>query len=811
MFRRLLLFLLFSSSLAALAQIGTLSGTVVDEEGKPMERANVSYDDGRKGTTTDAKGRFQLELQANKTIRISFSYLNHETIYKNIRLKPEQTQSLRIVLRAKSKKIEATVLTKRGRSEAAMTWIPVNSITEIPSTTGGIEGLLKTLPGVSSSNELSSQYSVRGGNFDENLVYVNDFEIIRPFLVRSGQQEGLSFINPDLVKNVLFSSGGFQAKYGDKMSSVLDIEYKKPKEFKGSASMSLLGGGFHFEGDSKNHRFRYLFGLRQKSNQYILDALDTKGEYRPSFTDIQTFISYDLSTEWELELIGNYSRNLFQFVPEDRVTTTGVFNRVIRLTVFFDGQEVDQFESLMGGAAVTYRPNADLRLKFLTSSYYTREQEAFDIIGQYWLDEVETSFGKDEFGESAFNLGVGTFQDWARNDLTAYINNIGHKGFWAKDKHSLQWGFRVQAESIDDQLSEWGRLDSAGYSLPFDPSEVLLDDVVKSTIDLNSIRASTFFQDTWELGDSGATTFTYGSRLSYWDLNEEWLVSPRIQLSYKPLGWDRDIAFRLATGVYNQQPFYRELRDLEGNINLNIKSQKSYHVVLGSDLEFTALGGRPFKFVAELYYKYLTDVIPYEFDNVRIRYFGDNTAKGYAAGIDLRVYGEFVKNADSWVSLSIMQTQEDIDGDFYYDKDSVKKDVGFIPRPTDQRVNVGMYFQDYFPNNENFKVHLNFIFGSSLPFGPPDHERAKDTLRAPPYRRVDVGFSALLVDGKKEAPPKAAFRHFTSIWASLELFNLIGAPNVSSYVWVKDFTNTVYALPNFLTGRRLNLKLIARF
>jgi len=640
------------------------------------------------------------------------------------------------------------------------------------------------------------------------LTY-NDFEIYRPQLVRSGQQEGLSFVNPDLVSDILFSSGGFQAQYGDKMASVLDVKYKRPKKFGGSISGSLLGAATHIEGASTDQRFGYLFGFRHKTNQYLLNALETKGDYQPSFTDVQTFLRYDLSTDWELEFIGNYSRNLYRFVPENRVTTTGVVNRVIRLRVFFDGQEEDKYVNGMGGLAAIYKPNPDLRLKFMASGYGAIESEAFDISGQYWLDEVETSFGSEEFNESAFNLGVGTFQDWARNELRAQVGNIGHKGYWSKNKHEIRWGGRAQHEIIDDKLSEWGRLDSAGFSIPFSNDSVILSSFVRSSIHLETNRFQAYLQDTWTLNDSGNIKLTGGIRTNYWDLNKELLISPRAQLTVIP-SWESDLVFRFAGGIYNQPPFYRELRNLEGIINPNVKAQKSIHAVVGIDWHFRTLGSRPFKLVTEVYYKYMTDLIPYEYDNVRIRYFGDNSAYGYAVGIDFRLFGEFVPGADSWFSFSVMQTRENIDGDTHIVADTLQW-TGFIPRPTDQRVNFGMFFQDYFPTNKNFKVHLNFLFGSGLPFGPPDHDRQRDTLRIPPYRRVDIGFSALLLDGNKEVAPRNVFRGFNSIWASLEIFNMLGVNNTVSYLWIKDFSNTVYAVPNFLTSRRLNFKIIGRF
>jgi hypothetical protein len=693
----------------------------------------------------------------------------------------------------------------------------------LPSASGGVEAILKVL-GASSNNELSSQYSVRGGNYDENLVYVNDFEIYRPFLIRSGQQEGLSFINSDMVSSLLFSAGGFAAKYGDKMSSVLDIDYRKPEKFGGAASISLLGGSLTLEGASPNQSLRFLVGARYKTNQYLLNSLETTGDYRPAFSDIQADVTYDVSDKVSLEAIANYSSNQYQFIPQDRVTTFGTIQNTLRLTVYFDGQEVDKYTTAMGGLSVTYKPKSNLRLKFLASIYGNQEDETFDVIGEYFLGEVGNNLGNANFGQTLYYIGTGTNQEWGRDYLTATILKFAHKGSFIKKHHYLQWGFDINREHIHDDLSQWTRVDSAGYTLPYSDSQIFLQDIIRSEYDFSSFRYSLYVQDAWVLNEERNFTLTYGSRLSYWDFNKQFLVSPRVQLSVQP-NWQRDIVFRAAVGAYDQPPFYRELRDLDGNIHPDVLAQRSIHYVAGTDYNFK-WWGRPFKFVSEIYYKQLYDLNPYELDNVRIQYFGENDAKGYAAGLDLRLNGEFVKDAESWVSLSLLSTRENLSNDFVFEVDTIFTDdehiefqldsieisPGLIPRATDQFLNFGMFFQDYIPGNENFKVHLNFLFGTGLPTGPPDHVRARDTLRLSPYRRVDIGFSAILLNREKtKIQENPVWHHFKSIWLSLEVFNLLGVSNEISFTWVEDINNTVYAVPNYLTGRRINLRMMVNF
>ncbi len=823
------LFFLSINFLSAQQNTAEIFGSVKDEDGFFLEGVFVHIKDSKSGVVTDENGEYILSIPADSSIQIVFSYIGYATQIQNVNLAGDKRRRLNISMELKAIDIDEIFIEDKGeRNKISTQQLDIKDINVLPNASGNIEAILKTLPGVTSNNELSSQYSVRGGNFDENLVYVNDFEIYRPFLIRSGQQEGLSFINPDLVSNIEFSSGGFGAKYGDKMSSVLDIKYKRPRSFAGSASVSLLGTNLHLEGSTIDNRAYYLLGFRYKTNQYLLNSLDAQGDYRPQFLDFQALVGYDINEKWELEWMGNYSSNKFQFVPETRTTEFGVVNNVLRLTVFFDGQEINQYSTAMTGLSTTFKPNNNVRLKWLASYYVADERETFDVIGEYFLDAIESNLGNEDFGQIKYSLGVGAYHDNGRNFLKVYVPNVAHKGYWSKNKHFVQWGARYQYEIIDDKLKEWQRLDSAGYSLPYTNQQVLINEYSKSKVDLTSNRYSAYIQDSWELTDTTQMTLTGGVRFQYWDLNNELLVSPRGQLSFKPL-WEKDVVFKFASGIYYQAPFYRELRDLNGNINLNVKAQKAIHYVAGMDYNFKAWK-RPFKFTSEIYYKQLSNLNPYEIENVRIRYFAENVAKGYATGIDFRVYGEFVKNAESWFTLSFLKTQEDVIGDFRYEfyndegvrittstrdqtaTDSIKIEPGYIARPTDQRVNFSIFFQDYIPNNENFKMHLNLVFGTGLPFGPVDKKRYNDVLRVPPYRRVDIGFSALLWDKtKRNNLINSPLKYFNSVWMSIEVFNLLQVKNTVSYIWIKDVTNTQYAVPNYLTSRRLNARLVVKF
>lgn len=809
LFGSLVVCLLFVSFCSA--QDATISGKIKDEQGKGIDLVTIAIEGTAIGTLSKPDGKYELVVPAGKKLLVVFSNVSYRIEKKSIKLEPNEKRVLDIALIKNANTLtEYVKKDDRIRTEAGVVQIDARKANRLPSTIGGVEGLIKTFVGT--NNELTSQYTVRGGNYDENLVYVNDFEVYRPFLTRSGQQEGLSFINSDLVSNVYFSVGGFQAKYGDKMSSVLDISYKKPTKFGGSVMLSLLGASLHLEGATKNKKLTYLIGLRQKSNQYLLQAQPTKGIYNPSFTDFQGLVNYRISNKWEVELLANYARNRFSFYPEEQTTSFGVINQAYQLRVFYQGGEIDQFDSRFGGLSTTYRPNKNLKLKLLASGFQTNERETYDIGGEYLLGEVETDLGKENFGQIKTYLGTGIIQNYARNYLKVNVGNIAHRGSLDAGKHFISWGLDGGITSIKDKLHEWERRDSAGFTQPYLQDSLVMMRLYKSATNLDYARFSGFLQDNFRFNDSLDLTISAGVRFNYSTLNNEFIISPRLQVAYKPK-WKNDIVFKLAGGLYAQQPFYRELRDLDGNVNTSLKAQKSLHIVLGSDYNFK-MYNRPFKLTAELYYKKLWDLVPYEYDNVRIRYFGKNDAVGYAYGGELRLYGDLVKDATSWVSIGLLKTAEDITDDKIVLKDKSGVDSatiypGYVPRPTDQRFMLGMYFEDYLPRNKNFKMHLNLLYATGLPFGPPDKQRYGDTLRLPDYKRVDIGFSALLLDGKKKnRPAHSFFRNLESIWLSVEVFNLLGIQNTLSYSWIQDQTSgRTFAVPNRLTSRLLNVKL----
>ena len=808
----IVLFLLLQLSLIS----QTIEGKITDFNLNPLAAVNISIINQSGGLISDKDGFYKVNIKANRSYVIAFSFIGYKT--EKIRvpmLKNGQKYTLNISLEESNTLLEDIIVKDQKSRKNNLSRIKTKHVEVIPGSGGGIESVLKTLPGVSSANELSSQYSVRGGNFDENLVYVNGIEVYRPFLIHSGQQEGLSFVNTDLVGSILFSAGGFSAKYGDKMSSVLDIKYKQPKKIASSLSLSLLGGSAHLEGISKNRRLSYLLGFRHKSNQYLLSSLDTEAEYVPRFSDLQTYLNYKINTNWDISLLTNISKNQYQMIPQDRNTDFGTFNEALRLTVFFEGQELDKYETYFGALSTRFNPNTKVQLELTGSAFQTFEQENFDILGEYWLYQLDNNLGSDNFGDVAFDRGVGKYIKHARNSLDARVINFSHKGNYNDKDISLVWGLKFQNEDINDRISEWTLIDSAGFTLPhpYDSigsssnsnQQVLMNEILKTDINISSTRKSGYLEYSQDLNNFSLNA---GTRSSYWSYNEELLVSPRISLAYAP-NWEKDVVFRLASGIYYQSPFYKELRYPDGRLNNNIESQKSTHYVVGSDYLFYKWG-RPFKWITELYYKKLDNLIPYKVDNVRIQYLAENNSRGYATGVDFKINGEFVSGVESWASLSIMQTEEDIIGDSFIDENGNTVEPGYIPRPTDQRVNFSLFFQDYIPGNLNYKMHLNMIYGSGLPFGPPKSEKYEDILRIPDYRRVDIGFSAILKSENKRS--RVNFMNvFNSAWLSVEVFNLLDINNTISYLWVSDIGGRQYAVPNYLTRRQVNLKLILRF
>lgn len=812
------LFLICSAfNLFAQTETAVVKGKILDEFNLPIESVTISVEGYSGGTKSSKEGDFTITVPAEKNIRLVFSSIGFETKKISKNLSKGEIYTLSVSMKNNSIQMKGVIKKNdKKRNEAGSVRLDAKLHDQLPSITGGIEGLLKIF--LSNNNELTSQYNVRGGNFDENLVYINDFEVYRPFLVRSGQQEGLSIINADLVSGVNFSTGGFQAKFGDKMSSVLDITYKRPKQFGGSVTLSMLGLGAHLEGTGIKNRLSYLIGLRQKSNQYLLQAQQTKGVYNPTFTDFQTFINYQFSTDWQIDVFGNYARNRFDFQPASSTQSFGLINKAFQLRTFFNGAETDKFDSRFGGISVTHTPNDQLSLKLLASGFQTNESETYDIQGEYLLGELETDLGKENFGDVKYALGTGLIHNYARNYLNVNVGNLGHKGSYDAKRHFLQWGVNAEFIGIQDKLNEWERRDSAGFSQPYSDSLLLMNKRYKSEQNFSYSRFNGYVQDNIAF-DSLNLVVTGGVRFNYNFLNLEFLVSPRVQLSWKPEWKNKDIIFRAATGLYHQPPFYREMRDLDGSVNLDVKAQKSFHAVGGVDINFKGFQNRPFKFTTELYYKHMWNLVPYEYDNVRIRYFGRNNAKGFAYGAEFRLYGDLVKDAESWISVGLMKTGEDLLDDKIVIKskntgvDSVTIYPGYIPRPTDSRISFGMFFSDYLPRNKNFKLHLNGLYSTGLPFGPPDQKRYADTLRIPSYKRVDIGFSALLLDGsKKDRPRYSYFRKINTMWLSLEVFNLLGIQNTLSYLWIQDQSSGgTYAVPNRLTARLLNLKLVTKF
>jgi hypothetical protein len=812
-------------SIASFAQKKSayVSGKVLDENENPLSNVSVTILGQQKGIVTTDSGRFRLKVTADRAFGIVFSYTGFKNQQKNFLLSENEEETVVIRLEREGKTLEEVIVTdQRDRKEAGLIRPNPKSVINLPSPVMGVESLIKVFVG--SNNELTSQYSVRGGSYDENLIYVNDFEIFRPYLVRNGQQEGLSFINPEMVRNINFYNGGFQAKYGDKMSSVLDIQYKKPKRFGGSAYVIILEQGLEVEGISNNNKLSYLIGVRNRSNKNLLSRQETQGNYVPSSSDMQALINYQFNEKWQAEFLGNISQTKFTLVPQYSQLTSSVFSpffsAVLGLDVYFEGQEKDQYKTNMLGLAITNQTSKNLKLKWMVSRFENDEQENIDIAGAYLFGERDFDRAKPTFGLIVNPLGAGVFQNFARNKLDIENWNVSHKGTLDKGKSVFQWGISFDKTSIADKLNEWEFQDSAGYSLPFNPNLLTLNKVIKSTASLDVNKISGYVQDNLIFGDSSNSfTLQAGLRYNYNSLNKEFLISPRVGASWQPKG-GKDIIFRAAAGAYHQPPFYRELRRYDGTVNTNVKAQKSWQVVGGFDYNFRSKD-KPMRMTVEAYYKKLSDVVPYDIDNVRIRYFGENNAKAYAAGVEARLFGELVKDAESWISIGLMKTKENIDGDLYkvytldslfQPTDSTTVEGGWLRRPTDRTLTFGMFFQDYLATNKNFRVYLNTIYGTNLPYNIPGSVKYRNAAFIEPYIRVDIGFSALLLDAdRSNRRSHSPFRNFENIWASLEVFNLIDRPNTISYLLIKDFANNVFTLPNRLTPRLVNFKIVARW
>lgn len=822
------IFLLFSLHLLALAAFSQkksafVSGKVVDENENPMAGVSVVVLGKTNGVTTSDSGTFRMRVPADKAFALVLSFMGYKTEQRNFLLNEGEEEQVVIRMERGSKELDVVVVTdQRQRREAGLVVINPKNAINIPTPGGGIESLIKVIVG--SNNELTSQYNVRGGNYDENLIYVNDFEVFRPYLVRSGQQEGLSFINPELAKNVNFYNGGFQAKYGDKMSSVLDIQYKKPRSFGGSAYISLLEQGLHLEGSSRNNRFSFLAGIRNRSNRNLLSSQETRGNYVPSSADFQALLSYQLNAKNSIELLGNISQTKFTLVPQFSQLTSSVFSPFfsanLGLDIFFEGREEDRYRTNMLGLSFIQQPRKNLRLKWMLSRFEDDERESIDITGAYLFGEREFDRSKPDFGLINNPLGAGLYQTYARNKLNIQVWNASHKGVLDNGKHYWQWGLSAERQSINDKLNEWEYQDSAGYNLPYRPNTLELSKVLKSKADIDITRVSGYIQDNILFRDSADFTLQAGVRFNYNTLNKELLLAPRVGFAWKPGNWRSDIIFRGAAGIYQQPPFYRELRRYDGTINEDLKAQKSFQLSGGMDYSFRT-GNRAFRLTTEAYYKKMWDVVPYDIDNVRLRYFGENRAKAYAAGIEARLFGELVKDAESWISVGFMRTREDLENDTYYSYkldslnqpvDSTLTEAGWLRRPTDRLFTFGMFLQDYLSTNKNVKVFMSLLYGSNLPYNIPGSVRYRNGLVIEPYIRIDLGFSVLLLDTEKSnRRSHNPFRSFENIWASFEVFNLIDRDNTISYLLIKDFSNTIFAMPNRLTPRLVNVKLVARF
>lgn len=802
--KRFIFFFFVFLSLAAAAGV-KIHGLITDENNEPLEFASIRIEGTAIGATSGLDGRYTVTVPEQDTIRVVFSCIGYEESKRRL-IDPQADVTLNVKMQPKSYALEGVEITDIQRQTGALQKIDPTASKLAPDATGGsVEGLLSTMAGVTSGNEMSSQYNVRGGTYDENLVYINGIEVYRPQLVSSGQQEGLSIINPNMVGAIGFSTGGFSAKYGDKMSSVLDITYRQPESFEGAVDLSLMGGSLTL--GSSSRRFTQLHGIRYKSNASLLSSMDDKGEYDPRFFDFQTNMTYKFSDKFHATFLGNIAINNYKFIPHNRTTTFGTSTDAKQFKVYFDGQEKDRFETWFGALTLTYQPSKKTHFDLLASGFLTNELVAYDISGEYWLDQAGTDgSASGDGGAVGGELGVGRYMEHARNRLKASVLSLGLHGTTGLRNHTLEYGLTVNAERIHDRSREWELRDSAGYSLPFDPDALKMIYNLDSQHDIATTRMAFYAQDTYRLQTSaGYLNINGGLRLSYWSFNREFLVSPRIALGFVP---DRapKWAFRFSTGLYYQSPFYKEYRmpveDANGNsiieLNNEIKSQRSLQFIGAADFTFRSFG-RPFKLSGELYYKALSNIIPFEVDNLKVVYSGVNGGNGFAAGIDMKIFGQFVPGSDSWLSFSLMKTNEKLNG------------VN-VPRPTDRRYSLGLYFTDYFPKFPRLKFSLKGLFMDGLPTTAPRQGRDKSYFRAPPYKRVDIGLAyGLVTPADAEKRTSGFLSKFKSIWIAFDVFNLLDISNVSSYYWVTDVNDIQYAVPNYLTRRQFNVRLSVEF
>lgn len=776
---------------SASAQSFTLTGKVIDENNDPVEFASVSCAKQGKMTMTALNGTYSLQLQSADSVEIRFSMIGYKTKVRVLR-RPRGKQTMQVVLHSSDNALSEVTITGKRIETGQTQELSKEHIKNMPSTTGNaVEEMIQSQAGVSTHSELSSQYNVRGGSFDENSVYINNVEIFRPFLVRSGQQEGISVINPDMVEKIGFSTGGYEARYGDKMSSALNIEYRRPKRFEASATASMLGASA-FVGMS-NKKFSWSNGLRYKTTKYLLGSMDTKGEYQPTFIDYQTYLTYSPNKRWDIKFLGNISDNHYNFTPKDRETNFGTMENVKAFKVYFDGHEKDVFRTFFGSLGITRKFGESTSLSLIASAFNTREQEKYDIQGQYWLTQTETSE----------NLGVGTYFQHTRNYLKAHVESAKLLFKTKQKKHDIEAAFTYKWEHINENSVEYEMRDSSKYSIPHTGKDLYMIYSMRAKNTLTANRIEAYAQDTYRFtGSAGKTLYTlnYGVRLAYWSFTKETILSPRLSLGIIP-AFNDNITMRFATGLYYQAPFFKEIRDTTtvngityASLNRKAKSQRSIHFIAGFDYRFK-MNNRPFKFTAEAYYKALGNLVPYSVNNVKVVYYGDNMCSGHAAGLDLKLFGEFVPGTDSWVSLSLMNT-------------SMKLNGKSIPLPTDQRYAVNMFFTDYFPGTTRWKMSLKLALADGLPFSAPHRELESNVFRAPAYKRADIGLNYRIIDNNDRHNKRNPIRN---LWVGAECLNLLGINNVNSYYWITDVTGQQYAVPNYLTGRQINVKVSVDF
>ncbi len=818
-FQKLIAFIFLFTTTLFYAQTTTIRGIILDENNHPIENVNITTQNN--GTQSNQNGFYQINIPVNQNVTLTFTHISHKKVSISLKLSEGEDYEFNPVLKTNIEQIgEVIIIANQRKKIQGITAISPEKIRLIPGANAGVENILKSLPGVNSNNELSTQYSVRGGNYDENLVYVNEIEVYRPFLIRSGQQEGLSFVNTDLIQNVDFSSGGFQAKYGDKLSSVLDITYKRPVSFNTRLNLSFLGGSAAVETLSKNRKWSSITGIRYRNNSLLVNSQETETNFNPTFADIQTYITRKFSSKFQLDFLGNFSINTYNYQPLTRQTNFGTISNPIALLIFYEGQEKDRYQTLFGAVKATYFPNANTTLKFISSAYHTTEEEYFDILAQYRLGAVNTDIGSEDLGEVSFSEGIGSQLNHARNDLDALIFNFQLKGNYRNDDEQLDWGVKYTHEDIRDRLVEWEVIDSAGFSIrppfpefandqPYEPFEGPLEPFQNSraTNFVKIHRISNYIQ--WSkrsFWNEHEVWYNAGIRSQHWIVNSEnnnnnlqATLSPRAQFAIKP-NWKKDMLFNISGGWYHQPPFYRELRDANGTVRPEVKAQQSFHAVIGNEYSFK-LWKRPFKLISEAYYKNLTNVNPYTLENVRIRYRATNNATAYAYGLDLRLNGEFVPGTESWVSFGYLKTEENIEN------------RGYIARPTDQRLKFAVLFQDYVPTIPDLKMYLNLVYNTGVPGGSPSYaDPYIFQNRLNDYKRADLGISYVLTDQKKQFPKGHWLHLFKELSAGVEIFNIFNVQNAITNTWVRDvYTKTQFAIPNFMTTRVFNLKLNMQF